>query len=348
MKRYFALPVVIAAFLTSCQTVPPDSKNPLILEGDKDNNYLFDNEETFLLESPASILVYGEVKEERSIALQDLGLRSAVVKEVGMEDGDRSFIGAYRYDGYSLEDILRNIEIDKQSGFDPITDLYVKVHGKDGTYVVISWAEIFYPVHHALQIIATRVARHVPFKTPDVQFPLPERSKLVVSNDLITCRNLDYPVGIEICSYQGTFEEKEMEELYWPTLTLEGFTPEPVVLEKLPEELPGRESDMIFYGRGRGIHDVNPFSGNHLSDLLELYLKPDVSLLETGLIIASAPDGYRSVFSLSEIINRNDRLETLIIDEEDYEREGQFSLIVSGDFFSDRAMKALWKLELKK
>lgn len=54
------------------------------------------------------------------------------------------------------------------------------------------------------------------------------------------------------------------------------------------------------------------------------------------------------MFSLSEIMNSNDRLETLIMDEDNYEGAGSFSLIVSGDFFSDRAMKALSGLVLRK
>jgi hypothetical protein len=139
-----------------------------------------------------------------------------------------------------------------------------------------------------------------------------------------------------------------MEDLYWPTLTLEGFGDETITLEELPSELPGREADLIFYGRGRGIHDVEPFKGYYLSELLEMFSSFDCETLKTGLIIASAPDAYRSVFTYSEIMNRNDRLEAIIIDEKNFKREGRFSLIVSGDFFSDRAMKALWKLELTK
>jgi len=348
MRTKIILTLVVFTFLSSCSNGPYDDVNETSLSGNTDNNFLFDNEKTQLLDSPESIRIFGEVKEEKNISLQDFQLRSVIVKEVLPEEGQREFKGVFRYDGYSLEDLLKNIELEKKSGFNPITDLYVKVHGSDGKYAIISWAEIFYPVHHHMQIIATRVARHVPFKTPDVLYPYPAKSKLVVSNDLLTCRNITYPVSIEVCSFQGNFPEEEMEELYWPTLSIEGFGNEKVLLEELPDNLLNRESDMIFYGRGRGIHDVNPFKGNYLSELLELYVQSDAELLRTGIIIASAPDGYRSVFSLSEIMNRNDRLETLIMDDKNNEREGRFSLIISGDFFSDRAVKALNRLMLSK
>ncbi|MFO7851576.1 MAG: hypothetical protein ACQERS_05940 [Bacteroidota bacterium] len=348
MKIQFILTLILFTLFSSCSNRPVTNDSSTSLEGKTDNNLLFDNQETHLLDGPEYIRIFGEVKEEQNVPLADLMIRSVVVKEVLPEEGQRVFKGAFRYDGYSLEDILANVELEKKSGFKPITDLYVKVHNANGSHTIVSWAEIFFPVHHHLQIIATRVSRHVPFKTPEVQYPLPEKSRLVISNDLLTCRNISDPVSIEICSCQGEFPEREMVELYWPTLSIEGFSSESVLLEELPDTLPDRESEMIFYGRGRGIHQVNPFEGKYLSELLELYFKPDAESLKKGLVVASAPDAYRSAFSLSEIMNRNDRLETLIMDENNYERAGRFSLVVPGDFFSDRAMKALSRLALKK
>ncbi len=347
MRLNFAIAFLFFSLITSC-TIQYTDENTTVPKGNDENNLLFDNEDTKLLKGTESIKIFGEVEEEQDIILSEHTMRSVVVKEVGLENGKRVFKGTYRYDGYSLEDILANVRLDKKSGFNPITDLFVKVYGSDGSHTIISWAEIFYPVHHNMQIIATRAARHIPFKTPDARYPLPDQTKLVISNDLITCRNIPAPVSIEICSSHGDFPEENPDPLYWPTLSMEGFTDEPVVIEKLPEELPLRESDMIFYGRGRGIHDVNPFDGYYLSDLLGLYLSPDEEMLRTGYVVASAPDGYRSVFSLSEIMNRNDRLETLITDKNNYEKAGKFSIIVTGDFFSDRAMKAMWKIVLLK
>jgi len=210
---------------------------------------------------------------------------------------------------------------------------------------VVSWAEIFYPVKHHQQIIARAVSRHIPFKTPDVKYKLPESPRLIIASDLLTCRNISQPEAIEICTYTDNFPEKDLDSLYWPTLTLKGFNEEETVFEKLPSSLIPRESDMIFYGRGRGIHGVNPFEGCYLSDMLAQYLDTDSENIQRGLVIASAPDGYRSVFTFSEIMNRNDRLETLIMDENNYEGAGRFSLVVTGDFFSDRAMKALSELK---
>jgi len=349
MNKSYLLLLLFIPLISSClENDRPTSFNNFSKQGDDTNNYLFDNQKTNKLAGPDKIKIFGEVVREHNIKLYELPVRTVVVKEVLPEKGERTFKGTFRYDGYSLEDILINIELEKKSGFNPITDLYVKVHSKDGSHVVVSWAEIFYPVKHHQQIIARAVSRHIPFKTPDVKYLLPENPRLIIASDLMTCRNISQPVAIEICSYSGNFPSADLDSLYWPTLTMKGFAEEKLVLGELPSSLTPRESDMIFYGRGRGIHGVNPFEGYYLSDLLALYIDTDSENIQKGLVIASAPDGYRSVFTLSEIMNRNDRLETLIMDENNYEGAGKFSLVVTGDFFSDRAMKALSELEFIK
>jgi hypothetical protein len=55
----------------------------------------------------------------------------------------------------------------------------------------------------------------------------------------------------------------------------------------------------------------------------------------------AAKDGYRGVFTFSEIFNRNDQSETLLIFIPDEKDGGAFRLFPAGDFFSDRAIKAV-------
>lgn len=347
MKKMMFMPALLCLLLVSCNSPQGEKQILTDLQGNTENNYLFDDQPTAELGQPA-LRIYGEIAEELVVDPQAYPVHNLVVKETLQEGGERVFKGTFRYDGISLEDLLTNVKLQKKSGFNPLTDLYVKVHAADGSYAVFSWAEIFFPVHHHQQLIAFRVSRHIPFKTPDVRYPLPEKVKLVVGNDIITCRNISEPVGIEVCSYVGDFVEKKMEKLYWPTLTLAGFGQGESVLDALPADLPMRESDLVFYGRGRGIHGVEPFEGPYLSDFLNSVYDFSVDELREGMLVTSSADGYRSVFSLSEIINRNDRLETLIMDKDNYEDAGKFSLLVTGDFYSDRAMKALWRIEFLK
>jgi hypothetical protein len=64
------------------------------------------------------------------------------------------------------------------------------------------------------------------------------------------------------------------------------------------------------------------------------------------IAVASAKDGYRSVMSLSEIMNRSDNQDMLLIDKKDIAGEGRYLLYPAGDYFADRDVRAVEKIEL--
>jgi len=81
----------------------------------------------------------------------------------------------------------------------------------------------------------------------------------------------------------------------------------------------------IFYGRGRGIHSTQPFTGFYLKDILtkRFYNHQEKSARGSGGI--HSIDGYRSIYSFSEIMNRNDQAEVLLVpckDEKDVGNSG--------------------------
>ena len=74
-----------------------------------------------------------------------------------MNDGKVGFTGAYRYDGYSVYDILDRVVLKKknEAEFPPIIDLYVEITNDRGETAVFSWGEIYYPVNMHRLLIAT-------------------------------------------------------------------------------------------------------------------------------------------------------------------------------------------------
>ncbi|MDZ7743876.1 MAG: hypothetical protein U5Q03_19620 [Bacteroidota bacterium] len=78
----------------------------------------------------------------------------------------------------------------------------------EGEKVILSWGELYYPIHHHEIMIATQVRRIVPSKTKDL-WPMPQETKLVVASDLITERNISNPVKIRILSADKKFEVKK-------------------------------------------------------------------------------------------------------------------------------------------
>lgn len=118
------------------------------------------------------------------------------------------------------------------------------------------------------------------------------------------------------------------------------------IISELPESMNRESYQTVFYGRGMGIHGTTPFTGVMLQDVLNGYYQKVPEALCKGIVVIAGLDGYRTAFTLSEIVNRNDQQEVLLVDKDNYEGAGRFSLFPAGDFFSDRAIKAVMEIDL--
>ncbi len=286
----------------------------------------------------------GEIDNPGEVDLERLPVRTLIVKEAVLnDDGSNQFTGAYRYDGYSLFDILQDRVLKKanREEFPPIIDLYVIIENDQGERVCLSWGEIYYPNHLHEILIAKQVGRIVPSKTKEL-WPVPEQAKLVIANDLVTERNITNPVRIIVRSFPGKYViSKGMDPLFSPEFSIISEGASPTRITGMPDDIGKQTFHTIFYGRGRGIHSTTPFHGIMLKELLHTREIIPAGYLRTGLIVAAGADGYRAVFSLSEIINRNDQEEILLVEGETDDASGKFRLFPACDFFSDRAVKAL-------
>ena len=306
-----------------------------------ENNDFYDNETSYRLRTP-EIYVDGEIADKGLVNFAELPVRSLIVKEATLEDGEVKFIGAYRFDGYSLFDILKERILKKknQKEFPPPLDLYVEIENAAGEKVVASWGELIYPNKLNRIIVATSVARIIPSKTKE-QWPIPETSQMVFADDLLSERNLSEPVKITVRSATRSFLiNRKLKPLYSKSIKLykEG---EPVgEIAELDNQLKPQSYKNIFYGRGRGLHKISEFSGNEIKEILAKYFSSEKAVLQRGLFTMAAADGYRVVFSASEVFNRNDQSEVLIVDQ-GKDEGGKFLIFPAPDYFSDRAIKAV-------
>jgi hypothetical protein len=305
-------------------------------------NDFYDDAETVKLPQ-LSIEITGEVANPGPVEFSSFPIRSVVVKETLLQNNEDTFTGAYRYDGYSLYDILNQTVLMKKNaaGFPPIIDLYVEVENAKGEKVVFSWGEIYYPIHRHEIIIATQVARIVPSKTKEL-WPLPAESKIVVAGDLLTERNISSPVKITVKSCAGNFViKKGMKSLYAHAFTIQNGDSKLTKLNEVPKGLVTYNFPAVFYGRGTGIHSITPFNGVLLKEILASYFSVNAKDLRKGLITITGKDGYHAAFTLSEIMNRNDQAEFLLIPTAKDEDGGAFKVFPAADFFSDRAIKSV-------
>jgi len=102
----------------------------------------------------------------------------------------------------------------------------------------------------------------------------------------------------------------------------------------------------IFYGRGRGIHSTSPFKGMLLRNVLGDYFLFNSENIRVGMVCISGQDGYRSAVSFSELFNRSDQKEFLLVRTEPDEDGGLFRVFAAADFFSDRAIKSVSEIHL--
>jgi hypothetical protein len=339
--------ILLVASLAACVNIETNSpgvsgKAVPVIDSLELTNDFYDNTPVYSL--PVSDLtVNGEVETETTVKLSELPLRSVICKEAVTDtSGAVTFVGAYRYDGYSLFDILKNIKIKKINSeeFNPIIDLYVEVYGKTGEKAVFSWGEIFYPDNLHSVIVASGVSRIVPSKSKDF-WPLPDDSKIVASCDLVTERNISHPVKITVRSFPKSFVTvKGMRPMYSDkfTLTVPGA---PEILMKDIDFSNTVTYNTVFYGRGMGIHSTSPFSGIFLKDVLAKHIPAGKDVLREGIMCVAARDGYRIAVSYSELFNRNDQQEFMMVKTEKDSDGGLYRVFPASDFFSDRAVKSV-------
>ena len=104
--------------------------------------------------------------------------------------------------------------------------------------------------------------------------------------------------------------------------------------------------EAVFYGRGRGIHSTTPFSGPFVKEILSSYFPVNSQNMQTGILCFTGLDGYRCAVSFSELFNRNDQQEFLLVRMKKNENGGEFRMFAACDFFSDRAVKSLSEIHL--
>jgi hypothetical protein len=314
---------------------------------DMTNNF-YDNVETYPLQVK-ELYIDGEIANPGKVDFKSLPVHSVIVKETLLDStGADRFVGAYRYDGYSLFDILDKKILKKanNSEFKPIIDLYVEIENDKGEKVVFSWGEVYYPNNLHKILIANAVSRIVPSKTKEL-WPLPVESKIVAASDLVTERNIISPVRITVKSYPHSFTVQQgMAPMYSSGIHIFNSSGQVGKIETLPEKLNSTTFNTIFYGRGKGIHSTTPFNGVLLKNMLQKYYPVNRENLKSGIMCIVGKDGYRCAVSYSELFNRNDQQEFMVIKTGDKEDGGLFRIFAAADFFSDRAIKSVSEIHL--
>ncbi len=331
---------IISGETLTAQDLENYRTNPIIRA--KFNNDPFDNERAVKLKGKMPY-VSGEILNPEQAYVDQLQSCSVVVREYaqGRRGVEHEFKGAFQYTGYSLSDIVKDFIVSKNNKgeFGLNHDLYVVVENDKGESAVFSWGELFYSMHNHDIIIATHVQPVYPTASDD-RWDLPENIRLVAANDYLTVRNIDKPSRIVIRSFPETFPGKKgVRPLFSPEFEIKGPGTSVKVLGGPGTGISkNADQQLVFFGMHKGLRGIKDFEGVPLSDVLRKNYSFSDNDLAKGIIAIGAKDAYRVVFSLSEILNRNDMAEVILIDEPDNE-EGRFIVHPGSDFFADRHLK---------
>jgi hypothetical protein len=273
-----------------------------------------------------------------------------------MEDG--TYRGTFYYQGVPLKTLLDTASIQKKDmTFNKDNDLAIRVRNKNGDTVALSWGEVYYRNSNDI-LIATSAASIMPHKScaschePEEYEPRMaqfERTigfpKLVVADDGYADRSIEEVVSIEVIDPSHGIPVNRSAELSATAFQITGAVEKEITLTDLSayttEELP-----VVHLGEGRGFHGVSGFSGPTLQAILNAAgIQKDLA----GIVLVSAPDGYRSSFSFGELFLKRTPSATIMADTENgraIQEGGRFFLISSEDLMSDRCVKSVEKIEV--
>lgn len=295
--------------------------------------------------SPLSILVDGEVENPGTVDLQLLPMNGFPTKLVSFGKDKNKFIGSYFVNGYSLFDIINQKKAKKanEAEFKPAVDLYVIVENEKGEKVVFSWGELFYSKSNFKAVITKSIRAINPSKMK-MKWALPETTILVCGDDAFNFRSISNPTKITVKSFVGNYSPKRVKEIYAPEFSFSGSDANVTV--KDISGIEKRKFRGLGYGHGMGWKGTEEVEGLVFKDVMSKYLTIDEKQIASTILCVSAKDGYRVTFSLSEIVNRNDMNDFLLIEKNGSLEEGKYNLFATPDFFVDRNVRSVEKIEI--
>ena len=304
-----------------------------------------------------SISITGVVKQALNLSMDDLRKFESVGVRLNEVTVDKSFHGVFLYRGVPLKTVLELATVQKEeTDFIKPIDLAIKVRNREGKQTVLSWGEVFYrnPSDVVIAFSATPIMPHrdcAKCHKPEVYEPWFNQLKrqvgfprLVVANDFYTDRCIEDITNIEVVDLHPKMDVKKLPLLFSQEFTVSGAVKEELHIADL-SSYPHREILAKQTGDGKGYHGLKHFKGVPLAEILkQADIKPDINTI----FLISAPDGYRSLVSYSELFLSpfgQDIIVADMVDDKPIKENGKFMVVMPHDLSADRWVKAVDRIE---
>jgi hypothetical protein len=298
--------------------------------------------------------------------------------------------GRYRctmeVEGYALKDVLDRVQVKKvDDGFNEALDTYITVKGQGGEQSLLSYSEAYlandggpllverarllFPHHHQPldndntnpTILRTAEERselnlqscsacHTGEKAPVLS--VPQGWLLVTSSDDSSGRFVEdvaeinvHQVGIPVKDTRATAKNAVIDApmLVGPDGKQTALTAQQY--RRMPKSV---WQDTTF-GLGKGFHGRHTWQGTSLDALLRPLLPPGTDPSKTWVLVTAA-DGYRSLFSGSEVFAAPEGKSVLLADREDGKvlgaGSGRYHIVSRADFFIDRSVRLVKEIRI--
>jgi len=336
-------------------------------------------------DTPFTALVKGAVARPGPInaaLIQGLPMQRRLVKIAGPD-------GQYRctteVEGYALKDILDRVQVEKvEDGFDRPLDTFISVKGRGGSQALLSYGEVYFgadggpllversrlllPHHHSLLNAGEN--------DPTVFRSVAERGRIDLQS-CATCHSGSHPptltmlkgwllvvpqddfggrfvedvaeigvrqVGIQIIATREAAKAALVEAplLVGPDSKQTLLTPERY------QQLSPRSWSDATYGLGSGFHGRDTFQGVDLGALLRPLL-PAGADPRKAWVLVTAVDGYRSLFSGSEVFAPEGK-GVLLVNRINGEilgaGSGRYHVVSTNDFYIDRGVRQVKEIRV--
>lgn len=335
----------------------------------------------------AQVKIQGAVKQEITVSAATLAQQVQETRWVKWHDPSGGYLGALEVSGTPLRNLLDQADIQKKTddGFPRPLDVYLVCTGRDGRRAVFSWGELFYG-DRGTALLVDRLRLMIPHHHADVggigwdperwldekaratvdwsrcagchdgkgqlTLRLPRGLALVPALDRDGSRFIEDLVTIEVrqIGIQAPPKPKEKQDRFVaePRLVL-GPGKEKTLSPKTLAGFPRREWADTSFGAGRGFHGQHRWAGFDLGALLKKELGTSIQPA-AGLVLITAPDGYRSLFSFGEIFLASQGENVLLVDTDSGKplsrEDGRWRSLVKADFFIDRSVRLIQEIRI--
>ncbi len=331
------------------------------------------------------VAIKGAVAQNTAL---DAGLASGLPvyrRLVKVAGPDGQYRSSLEVEGYTLKDVLGRVGVKKvEDGFDRPLDTYITVKGRNGAQALLSYSEAaMAPDGGPLLVDKARLLmphKHSPLKAgdndPTVLRSVRERDQLNLQS-CVSCHSeskvpsLSLPQGWLLVVPQDGFGGRFIEDVTEITVhqvgipvkanreaaknaiveapvlvgvdgTRTSLTPEQ--FHKLPE-LSWRDAT---FGMGRGFHGCNTWEGVDLDALLRpLLAGADPRRV---WVLVTAEDGYRSLFSGSEVFAAREGQGVMLASRENGKSlgpgSGRYEIVSRTDFYIDRSVQMVKEIRI--